>query len=613
MDQESRYIVGIDLGTTNTALAYVDTAVAPADRTVQTFLVPQLVAAGEVAELPLLPSFTYLPGPEDVVPDTLRLPWHRRKAPDCAVGAFARDLAALQPGKVVSSAKSWLCYDGVDRHSDCLPFSRTEAPRRISPVTASRLYLEHLRDAWNHVMAKGDAGLRLERQTVMLTVPASFDAVARELTVEAATQAGLTVRLLEEPQAAFYAWLEQQGDAWRRQIGDGDVVLVCDIGGGTTDFSLIAVSSREGDLELQRLAVGEHTLLGGDNMDLTLAYGMAAKLKRERGVSLDAYQLAALTHACRAAKERIGEGCAEAQPLTILGRGSSVIAGTLKTEVTPEELQALLLDGFFPRCEITDKPTERRKVGLRAFGLDYAADPALTRHLAAFIDRHSFRDGAGKPMLPTAVLFNGGVTKSAVFQGRVLDVLRHWSAGSNRETAVLSQADADLAVARGAAWYATVQRQGGVRIKAGSARSYYLGIESALPAVPGFAVPMDALCVVAFGMEEGTSMEIAADGLGLVVGEPTDFRFFSSTVRPGDKVGAVLSEWRADELAELPALVAELPVEEGRTSPIGTLVPVRLRTVLTEIGTLQLWCDDARGGQSWKLEFELRGNDPGGQ
>jgi hypothetical protein len=216
-------------------------------------------------------------------------------------------------------------------------------------------------------------------------------------------------------------------------------------------------------------------------------------------------------------------------------------------------------------------------------------------------------------MLPTAVLFNGGVTKSAVFQGRVLDVLRHWSAGSNRETAVLSQADADLAVARGAAWYATVQRQGGVRIKAGSARSYYLGIESALPAVPGFAVPMDALCVVAFGMEEGTSMEIAADGLGLVVGEPTDFRFFSSTVRPGDKVGAVLSEWRADELAELPALVAELPVEEGRTSPIGTLVPVRLRTVLTEIGTLQLWCDDARGGQSWKLEFELRGNDPGGQ
>jgi len=611
MDQTSRYIVGIDLGTTNTALAYVDMAAAPAERTVQTFLIPQLVAAGEVAELPLLPSFTYLPGPGDVVPDTLRLPWHRRKAPDWAAGAFARDMAALQPGKVVSSAKSWLCYDGIDRHSECLPFSRTEAPRRISPVTASRYYLEHLRDAWNHALAKGDAEARLEKQTVMLTVPASFDAVARELTVEAATEAGLTVRLLEEPQAAFYAWLERQGEAWRHHVGDGDVVLVCDIGGGTTDFSLIAVTSHAGDLQLQRIAVGEHTLLGGDNMDLTLAYGMAAKIRRERGVALDAYQLAALTHACRAAKERLGSGVAEPQPLTILGRGSGVIAGTLKTEVTPEEMQALLLDGFFPRCEVSDKPAERRKVGLRAFGLDYAADPALTRHLAAFIDRHSFRDAAGRPMLPTAVLFNGGVTKSEAFQGRVLEVLRHWSAQNERQTAVLSQVDPDLAVARGAAWYATVQRQGGVRIKAGSARSYYLGIESALPAVPGFATPMDALCVVAFGMEEGTSMEIAAEGIGLVVGEPTEFRFFSSTVRPDDRVGNVLPEWGDDELVELPALVAELPVEEGKTSPIGTLVPVRLRAVLTEIGTLQLWCDDARGGQGWKLEFELRGNDPG--
>jgi molecular chaperone DnaK (HSP70) len=613
MDQESRYIVGIDLGTSNTALAYVDTAAAPAARTVQTFLIPQLVAAGEVAELPLLPSFAYLPGPADVVPDTLRLPWHRRKAPDCAVGTFAREMAALQPGKVVSSAKSWLCYDGIDRHSECLPFSRDEAPRRLSPVTASRLYLEHLRDAWNHTLARGDAGLRLEQQTVMLTVPASFDAVARELTVEAATQAGLTVRLLEEPQAAFYAWLEAQGEAWRRHVGDGDVVLVCDVGGGTTDFSLIAVSSREGDLELQRIAVGDHTLLGGDNMDLTLAYGMAAKLKREQGATLDAYQLAALTHACRSAKERIGGGCTEPQPLTILGRGSSLIAGTLKTEVTPEEMQALLLDGFFPTCEITDKPAERRKVGLRAFGLDYAADPALTRHLAAFIDRHSFRAAAGNPMLPTAVLFNGGVTKSGAFQTRVLDVLARWNAPGQRQTEVLQQADLDLAVARGAAWYATVQRQGGVRIKAGSARSYYIGIESALPAVPGFAPPMDALCVVPFGREEGTATEIAAEGIGLVVGEPTDFRFFSSTVRPGDQVGDVFSEWAEGDLEELPPLVAELPVEEGKTSAIGTLVPVRLRTVLTEIGTLQLWCDDARGGQSWKLEFELRGNDAGRQ
>ncbi len=612
MEQESRYIVGIDLGTTNTALAYVDTALPPAERTVQTFLVPQLVAPGEVAELPLLPSFTYLPGPADVAPDMLRLPWHRRKAPDWAVGVFARDMAARQPDKVVSSAKSWLCHEGIDRRSDCLPFSRGEVPRRISPITASRLYLEHLRDAWNHTMAAGDPGLRLEKQTVLLTVPASFDAVARDLTVEAAAAAGLSVRLLEEPQAAFYAWLHRQGEGWRRQVREGDLILVCDIGGGTTDFSLIAVASREGDLELHRIAVGEHTLLGGDNMDLTLAYGMAAKLKRERGVTLDAYQLAALTHACRAAKERLGSGVTEPQPLAVLGRGSGLIAGTLKTEITPGELEGLLLDGFFPRCEITDRPAERRKVALRAFGLDYAADPALTRHLAAFLDRHSPRGADGKPALPTAVLFNGGVTKAVLFQERILGVLRGWQPPGREPPAVLGQPDPDLAVACGAAWYGTVQRQGGVRIRAGSARSYYLGVESALPAVPGYAPPVDALCVVAFGMEEGTAAEVDAEGIGLVVGEPTEFRFFSSTVRTGDTVGTVLREWGPDELVEMPPLVAELPVEEGKTSPIGTLVPVRLRSVLTEIGTLQLWCDDARGGQSWKLEFELRGNDPAG-
>ncbi|NLF19605.1 MAG: Hsp70 family protein [Lentisphaerae bacterium] len=609
MDQESRYIVGIDLGTTNTALAYVDTAVEPSARRVEPFGVPQLVAAGEVAVLPLLPSFVYLPGPQDVAGDLLRLPWHRRQVPDRAVGAYARDMAALQPGKVVSSAKSWLCHDGIDRREACLPFSRTEAPRRISPVEASRACLEHLRDAWNHVMAKGDAELRLERQTVVLTVPASFDAVARELTVEAATAAGLQVRLLEEPQAAFYAWLADRGEAWRHDVGDGDVVLVCDIGGGTTDFSLIAVTDHDGDLQLQRLAVGEHTLLGGDNMDLTLAYGMAAKIKREQGVTLDAYQLAGLTHACRAAKERLGAGLDEAVPLTVLGRGSSVIAGTLSTRIDAAELESLLLDGFFPPCDITDKPAERRKVGLRAFGLDYAADPALTRHLAAFIDRHSFRDASGRPMLPTAILFNGGVTKSPACRRRILEALQGWNAAAPRAAAVLEQGDPDLAVAAGAAWYATVQRQGGVRIKAGSARAYYLGVESPLPAVPGFAPPVDGLCVVSIGLEEGSSVDVGAEGLGLVVGEPTEFRFFSSTVRRQDAVGDVLGEAAVAELDELPPLVAELPVEADKASPIGTLVPVRLRTELTEIGTLQLWCDDARGGQSWKLEFELRGQD----
>jgi hypothetical protein len=456
-------------------------------------------------------------------------------------------------------------------------------------------------------MAADEPADRLEDQQVTLTVPASFDAVARELTVEAATAAGLTFQLLEEPQAAFYSWLHETGDGWREVLGDGDVILVCDVGGGTSDFSLISVVDQEGDLGLQRLAVGDHTLLGGDNMDLTLAYGMAAKLKREQGVDLDAHQIAALTHACRQAKEAIGAGADEAQPLTILGRGSGVVGGTISMEIDAEEMRGLLVEGFFPQCEISDKPASRRKAGLRTFGLDYASDPGLTRHLAAFIDRHSFKDAQGRPMLPSAVLFNGGVTKSEVFQQRIISALSHWNEASERDVLVLTQHDADLSVAMGGAWHAYVQREGGVRIKAGSARSYYIGIESSLPAVPGFAPPVEALCVVNFGLEEGSTVDIDADGLGLVVGEPTEFRFFSSTCRQDDPVGMRLSAWTDEELIEMPPVVAELPVDEREAAAIGTLVPVTLRTVLTDIGTLELWCDDSRGEHSWKLEFELRG------
>ena len=606
MQSNARYVVGIDLGTTNCALAYVDTSSAPDERTAQVLEIPQLTAPGEVSALPVLPSFVYLPEAHEAVPETLMLPWHT-EPPDVVVGAYARDMAAQVPGKVVASAKSWLCYEGVDRRGDILPWDSSAVPRQLSPVKAAQLYLEHLRNAWDHLMAADEAQLCLAQQHVILTVPASFDAVARELTVEAATAAGLQVRLLEEPQAAFYSWLEEQGEGWREVVSDGDVILVCDVGGGTSDFSLIAVANEEGDLTLQRIAVGDHILLGGDNMDLTLAYGMAQKLKETRGVNLDAYQVAALTHACRAAKEKLGTGDPEPQTLTILGRGTGVVGGTIRTELTVEEMSELLLDGFFPVCAITDKPAERRRVGLRTFGLDYAADPALTRHLSAFIAKHSFQDAEGRPMLPTAVLFNGGVTKSGVFQTRIIDVLRKWG-GVDAESPVtiLSHGDPDLAVALGAASYGHIQREGGVRIKAGSARSYYLGVESGLPAVPGFAPPLEALCVVNFGMEEGTVCDVDAQNLGLVVGEPTEFRFLSSTCRPEDAVSARLTAWSDEELEELAPLVVELPVGEGAAAPIGTLVPVKLRAELTEIGTLQLWCHDRRGEGRWQLEFELR-------
>ncbi len=606
---DSRYIIGIDLGTTNSVLSYIDTVLPEENRKVEILQIPQVVAQGEVDSLPMLPSFVYLPQPNEIIADMFMLPWESEPK-DIVVGAYARDIASRNPSKVVASAKSWLCYDGIDRHGNVLPWSQEGVPRQISPVQASRIFLEHLRDAWNYQMADGEEH-ELQNQTVLLTVPASFDAVARELTVEAAAQAGLHVRLLEEPQAAFYAWLETHGDEWRNQVQGGDIVLVCDIGGGTTDFSLIAVIDEDGVLGLQRIAVGDHTLLGGDNMDLALAYSTATKLQQEQGVKLDSVQLVALTHACREAKERIGAGDTEPQQLTILGRGAGVIGGSITTHLSFETVNEQLVEGFFPECDIGDAPQERRRTGLRTFGLDYAVDPAFTRHLAGFLGKHSFRASDGRPLLPSAVLFNGGVTKANVFRDKIIEVLQSWTEDDQQQVNVLARHDPDLAVAVGAAWYGYIQRIGGLRIKAGSPRSYYIGIESTLPAIPGFAPPVEALCVVAFGMEEGTSAAIEAEGLGLVVGEPTEFRFFSSTTRNNDEVGSRLTDWSEEELHELPPLSAELPVEESAAAPIGTLVPISLEAELTEIGTLQIWCNDIRGEGRWKLEFELRAVDDG--
>ncbi len=604
MGTDSRYIVGIDLGTTNSALAFVDTAVPARERRAEVLRVPQLIAPGEVAERETLPSFLFLPEPERMDLELLRLPWHQGPPPDFAVGAFARDMAARAPGAVVSSAKSWLSCATIDRRAPTLPFDRRPVPRQVSPVQASRLYLEHFRDAWDHLKAGDDPCLRLEAQQVFLTVPASFDAVARQLTVDAAEQAGLHVHLLEEPQAAFYAWLLEQGDAWREHVSAGDTILVCDIGGGTTDFSLVAVTDEEGNLGLERIAVGDHILLGGDNMDLALAYRVARRLAAESGVNLDGRQLAALTHACRAAKEKLNSDDPEPQKLTVLGAGSGVVGGTVTTELHAEEMRDTLLDGFFPIADITDKPGAARRIGLRTFGLDYASDPGVTRHLAAFLARHGFRDASGRPILPAAVLFNGGVTKSPVFRERITRVLNRWSGAAGAD--ILTGGHPDLAVALGAAWYGHVRREGGVRIKSGSPRSYYLGVESSLPAVPGFPTPIEALCVVHFGMEEGSRTEVPSEGLGLIVGETTEFRFFSSTCRPDDRVGDVLSTWAEDELRELPLLTAELPVRDEQVDFAGTLVPVWIEAVLTEVGTLEVWCHDRHGTDRWKLEFDLR-------
>jgi len=383
----SRYVIGIDLGTTNSALAYVDTE-AGDDGVVVHLPIPQLVQPGVVEERPLLPSFLYLPGANELPAGSLKLPWNASQ--NVAVGEFARNQGNLVPTRLVASAKSWLSHPGVDRRAAILPWRAPETGRHVSPLEASTHYLRHLCDAWNHLIAKKVAENRLERQEVILTVPASFDAVARELTVEAARAAGLEhLTLLEEPQAAFYAWINASHEQWRQHVEVGDVVLVCDVGGGTTDLTLIAVDEESGNLALTRVAVGDHILLGGDNMDLALAHSAAQHLAKQ-GTKLDQGQMLMLWHSCRMAKEKLfAEPALKSTPVTVLGRGSRVIGGTVKGELSRAEVENVLTEGFFPECPLDAEPGRQRTVGLQELGLPYASDPAVSKHLASFLHRNA--------------------------------------------------------------------------------------------------------------------------------------------------------------------------------------------------------------------------------
>lgn len=600
----SRYVVGIDLGTTNSALAYFDTG-AGDEPELQHLLIPQVVSPGVVEDRPLLPSFLYLPGPGEQPAGSLKLPWAADR--DYAVGEFARMFGSQVPTRLVSSAKSWLSHSGVDRRQPILPWKAPEGGRKVSPLEASTYFLKHLVEAWNYKIAKDVADHRLENQDIILTVPASFDAVARELTVEAARAAGLEkLTLLEEPQAAFYFWIDASHDNWREQVEVGDVVLVCDLGGGTTDLTLIAVSEESGQLVLTRVAVGDHILLGGDNMDLALAHH-AAQAFAAKGTKLDAGQMHMLWHSSRAAKESLfSNPDAASAPVTVLGRGSRVIGGTLKTELARADMEKVLLDGFFPQCPADAQPQRQRTVGLQEIGLPYAADPAVSKHLAAFLSRNAevlaqkapARKSRKKTSQPAAVLFNGGVFKAATLRQRLLEVLNQWNKTGIKE---LSAPDLDRAVAAGAAYYGLVRRGKGIRIRGGTAQAYYIGVETSLPAVPGSPPPLKALCVVPFGMEEGTEADVPGQEFGLVVGEPAEFRFLGSTTRRNDTVGVLLDDWEGqiEELAPLTTTL-ESPGKEGR------MVPVHLHSKVTEVGTLELWCYSRDGKQRWKLEYSVR-------
>lgn len=541
------------------------------------------------------------------------------------MGAIARNLGSKTPIRLVASAKSWLCHAGVNRREAFLPAGSPEEVEKVSPLRATELYLEHLKDAWNHTHPSDP----LSEQDVTITVPASFDPAARDLTAEAARNVGLThLTLLEEPQAALYNWIDNSNDKWRDEVEVGDIVLVVDIGGGTTDLSLVEVTEDEGNLTLNRIAVGEHILLGGDNMDLALAYRLKMKLAQD-GKELQPWQVQAMTHACRDAKEALlNDSELQSVPIVVPSRGSKLLGATLKTELTQEEVQQTLVDGFFPKVAVTEHPVQRNRGALTQMGLPYAQDAGITRHIAAFLSKQANAQGgesastefnpfAGMPGMgsaeassadfikPTAILFNGGVLKSDLLANRLEETINEWLIDADAEMAQrLTGVDLDLAVASGASYYGSVRRGQGVRIRGGIASSYYVGIESAMPAIPGMAPPMEALCVAPFGMEEGSAVEVPSQEFGLIIGQPVNFQFFGSTVRREDDAGTHLDHWGPDELEELPEIQVTLPVSEGRRE--GEVVPVTLASRVTELGTLYLEAIAADNGQKWHVEFDVR-------
>ncbi len=581
----ARYVVGIDLGTTNSALAHADSE-RPSPR-IEVDAIAQLTAPGELGARNTLPSFLYLTGEHELPEGATALPW------DAGARSIAGELARVQgaqvPGRLVASAKSWLCHPRVDRLAAILPWSEggTEGVTRISPVDASAAYLAHLSGHWKQATCRP-----LGDEDVVLCVPASFDEAARELTVRAAESQGLHPSLLEEPQAAFYSWLADHGADWRNHLSSGDTVLVFDVGGGTTDFSLIAVKEGEGGQPVfERTAVGDHLLLGGDNMDLALARRVENRLMK--GGRMDPHQLQQLVQACRTAKEKLlSEPARPSWAITLAGRGSKLIGGALRDELSRAEVEELVLDGFFPRVPVDAAP-ERRRAGIAEFGLPYASDAGITRHAAAFLRLHGAR--------PTAVLWNGGVLKAQAIRERVLEVLSSWLGAPPR---VLENADPDLAVARGAAYYGLARRGLGLRIGGGAARAYYVAVDTA-KVEPG---QVSALCVTARGMEEGARVTLSGHELEVLTNRPVRFRLFSSSDRIGDHAGELLT-LPADALAELPPVYTVLRFARSSQD---VALRVVLSAHLTEIGTLEIECVARSTGNEadrWKLAFDLRATD----
>ncbi len=616
MNKKHKYIIGIDLGTTNCSLSYVefpDSSLNDGDKKyeVKNFEIAQLTAPGVVEEKALLPSFMYIASEVEFPAGALDLPWAAGR--NFCVGEFARKRGAEAPGRLISSAKSWLCHGGVSRESKILPQASDSGCEKYSPVEASAKYIEHIKDAWNYKMTVNDKEAEMSKQSVFITVPASFDAAARELTLKAAELAGLKdITLLEEPQAAFYSWINRCGDKWRREVKEGEVVLVFDIGGGTTDFSLICVGQKDGELTLNRIAVGNHILLGGDNMDIALANLTRQKLEGA-GKKIDNWQFQGLWHAARAAKEALlSDDKLDRASVTVLSKGKSVIGGAMKSEILRSEIEKIMFDGFFAMASSKDMPSKSSGLGIAEISLPYASDPAITKHLAKFLKEHvtneNYVSKSGESFVrPDAVLFNGGVMKSPALQARSLEILNSWLASEGAGEAKKLAADSmELAVSRGAAYFGLAKSGLGVRIKGGTAASYYIGLETAMPAVPGMNAPIKALCVVPAKTEEGSRISVPGREFGLRVGETSEFKMFVSTTHKQEAPGVILEEWLEDELIEMAPLKTALEKKEDMPDGGEELIPVTIESLVTEIGTIEIWCVSRDKKNRWKLEFNIR-------
>ncbi len=598
------YIIGIDLGTTNSAVSYVDLQSDNSEQPhakkpiIRIFKIPQLTGPGEISGLSGLPSFLYIPGKYEISKEAVSLPWDTDD--DNFAGAFARDYGIKVPARLVASAKSWLCHSNVDRKARILPWGSGDDVYKVSPVQATASYLKHIKKAWNSTKGN-DEELYLENQIIIITVPASFDEVARDLTLEAASMAGLSsnVTLLEEPLAAFYSWLMRHEDNWKNFVKPNELIVVCDVGGGTCDFTLITLKEVDGTPGFERIAVGDHLILGGDNIDLALARHIELRFGKKK-LSLNKDRWKRLCYQCRQAKEVILNGESESQKITLIGEGSRLIAGTFSASLEREDVEKIVLEGFFPLADSKAVKKKDIQKEITEFGLTYEQESSITRHLGWFLEEH--KEDVAKILnkdnyAPDLILFNGGSLKPALIQKRIRAAMRHWFNEEDKSLpGVLENSDLDLAVALGASYYGLVKIGQGVRVGSGSARCFYLGVAGTKE-----KDKKSAICIVERGLEEGTSIELKDKKFEVLANQPVNFDIYSSSFRSGDRCGDLVEI--DDSLTSLPPI--QTVIQFGKKG-IKTRIPVHIEADYTEMGTLALWCRSLVSNHRWRLQFQLR-------